>query len=300
MLVLFRTWRVGAPGLKVASHFLAMFLFGRKNNAPAASAVPPPSVPVIPVPAAMPTSPPVAAADVVLPVSVSAPVTESEPIPCATPRGVVPGSRRLQQRVKKLRRELRVTGRTLVRQRFAETKPMFVLGSPLPEIASEPLAEVEAPAPLPAMPELAPEATAPTAPPVALDDAALKALVVSAPAFVEMQYELVDLRHQLAALQSKAAEPKIEAAPAIDETGVKALVATAPALVEMQYELVDLRHQMQTLQSELAALRATQSQGPSPLTATQLAIVDANGQMVANVSSEGVLSCSSIVFMAQR
>ena len=290
--------------MKVASLPSAMFLFGRKHNASDATA--PPSLPVTLssiVAAACPPPPPQPAPEAEpAPVTTSAPATPSS---FALPRGVNPASRRLQQRVHKLRRELRVTGRSLVRQRIPEVKPpLFVLASPLPELAPIPApVPVEETLPLPAMPELQPEAAAPAAGP-ALDETALKALVAAAPAFVEMQYELVDLRHQLEALQTAAAakpEPPAEpAAPALDETAVKSMVGTAPAFVEMQYELVDLRHQLQAMQTELAALKASASQAPAALTASQLAIVDANGQVVANVSSEGVVSCSSIVFMAQR
>lgn len=207
----------------------------------------------------------------------------------------------MQQKVKKLRRELRVTGRTLVRQRLTEPKALFVLESPLPELAPVSAqavpSDVEPVAALPAMPEIKAEAADPASS-TGLDAATLQSLVMSSPAFVEMQYELVDLRHQLQALQTAAAQPV--PAPALDEPAVKAVVATTPAVVEAQYELVDLRHQLQALQSELAALRAAQSQAPAALTVSQLAVVDSSGQVVANVSNEGVVSCSSIVFMAQR
>lgn len=269
-----------------------MFLFGRKNNTPAASAPLPPVV--VPVPPASLVIPPPS-----LPVPTPVSVVASAPF--TAPHSVVPASRRLQHKVGRLRRELRAAGRSLARQRLVKPKATLVLDSPLPEIA--PVAAPEVPVDvLPVVPEVTatepvvPEVTAP-----AMDPDALKALVATAPAFVEMQYELVDLRHQLQALQSAAAEPKVEAPPALDESAVKAVVATAPALVEMQYELVDLRHQLQALQGELAALRAAaQNAAPAAITASQLAIVDASGQVVANVSSEGVVSCSSIVFMAQR
>lgn len=267
-----------------------MFLFGRKNNTPAASAPPSPVVVSVP-PAPLVIPPPLA----------PTPVSVVASAPFTAPHCVVPASRRLQHKVGRLRRELRAAGRSLARQRLVKPKAPLVLDSPLPEIA--PVAAPEVPVDvLPVVPEVA--ATEPAVPEVtaqALDPDALKALVTTAPAFVEMQYELVDLRHQLQALQSAAAEPKVEAPPALDESAVKAVVATAPALVEMQYELVDLRHQLQALQGELAALRAAaQNAAPAAITASQLAIVDANGQVVANVSSEGVVSCSSIVFMAQR
>lgn len=271
-----------------------MFLFGRKNNSPAASAPPSPVVVSVP-PAPLVIPPPLA----------SAPVSVVASAPFTAPHCVVPASRRLQHKVGRLRRELRAAGRSLARQRLVKPKATFVLDSPLPEIVPAEAPAVAADV-LPLVPEVA--ATQPVVPEVAaqaqaqaLDPDALKALVATAPAFVEMQYELVDLRHQLQALQSAAAEPKVEAPPALDESAVKAVVATAPALVEMQYELVDLRHQLQALQGELAALRAAaQNAAPAAITASQLAIVDANGQVVANVSSEGVVSCSSIVFMAQR
>lgn len=296
--------------MKLAYTPSAMFLFGRKNNASDAPAPLPPVTPAPAVPAAgLPVPPPFVPPPPVIP----APVAESAPVPTAdstpaevpfkAPRGVSPESRRQRQRVQRLKRELRVSGRSLIRQRLTETKPLFVLGSPLPEIAPAPLPlplPVEE-VPLPFVPEIAPPEAAVTTAPV-LDEAALKALVSSSPAFVEMQYELVDLRHQLQTLQqAPAPEAKVEAAaPALDESALKALVPTAPAFVELQYELVDLRHQLQAMQNELAALRASKSEAPAPMNASQLAIVDTNGQVVANISAEGVVSCSSIIFMAQR
>lgn len=227
-----------------------MFLFGRKNNAPVAPASPPSPAAETAAAAVLPTAPPAPT-----PVCVPAVALVNAPAsaPFTAPRAVLPASRRLQQRVKRLKRDLRVTGRTLARQRFAEPKPLFVLDSPLPEIVPAPVALPEPAALLPSIPEIEPPATAP-----------------------------------------------VSAVAGLDEASLKALVASTPAFVEMQYELVDLRHQLQALQADLSALRAAQAQGPVPLTASQLAIVDASGQVVANVSSEGVVSCSSIVFMAQR
>jgi len=64
---------------------------------------------------------------------------------------------------------------------------------------------------------------------------------------VELQYEVLDLRHKLEALS---------ATPMLDAAAVTTLAAKAPAFTEVQYEVADLRHQVQTLQAELAALKA--------------------------------------------
>lgn len=84
-------------------------------------------------------------------------------------------------------------------------------------------------------------------------ESAAPADLTKTPAFVEMQYELVDLRREVEAL--RAASKSSDEKPALDPEAIKSAVASAPAFVEMQYEAVDLRNQVDTLQKELSRLR---------------------------------------------
>ncbi len=92
-------------------------------------------------------------------------------------------------------------------------------------------------------------------PPVASEPAStetpdITAELAKAPAFVEMQYEIADLRNEIDLLRKADKE-----VPALDPEALKLAVPTAPAFVELQYEAVDLRSQVDSLQKELAKVR---------------------------------------------
>jgi hypothetical protein len=96
------------------------------------------------------------------------------------------------------------------------------------------------------------------------------------------------------------AAPAPAPAPALNATAIQTLVATAPAFVELQYEVIDLRHQLQALQNEIAVLKAASAVGPVPVIASHVLVQDAQGQVVASLTPDGVLACSSISFLSKQ
>lgn len=95
-------------------------------------------------------------------------------------------------------------------------------------------------------------------------------------------------------------EPVVAPAPTLNVAATQALIATAPALVELQYEVIDLRHQLQALQNEIAMLKAASAVGPVPVIASHVLVQDAQGQVVASLTPDGVLACSSISFLSKQ
>lgn len=97
-----------------------------------------------------------------------------------------------------------------------------------------------------------------------------------------------------------APTPSAATAPALDASSIQALASTSPAFVELQYEVLDLRHQLQSLQVELARLKAASEAGPVPVIASHVLVQDAEGQVVASLTPDGVLACSSISFLSKH
>lgn len=206
--------------------------------------------------------------------------TEPAPsVPAFTaPRGFAPHSGLpLQRKMKRLQKQLRSTSHALAKRRW---QTLTTAALPEPE-----------PAPLPVFPallEAAPIIAAKAASPVIADDApAPEPVPVPDTRLVELQYEVLDLRHKLEALN---------ATPVLDASAVTALATQAPAFTEVQYEVADLRHQVQALQAELASLKS--SPALTALKASQLEISDGQGRTVASISADGVISCSSVVLRA--
>lgn len=225
-----------------------------------------------------------APAALVIPPPATSVMEPSAPPPAAgsAPRGFAPPSGfPLQRKMKRLQKQLRSTGRTLARHRWQAVSPACAQAEPAP---------VKVPVPAEAPPVAAVEVLSPApTETAAVADATPVPMPVPAPdtRLVELQYEVVDLRHKLEALT---------ATPVLDAAAVTALASKAPAFTEVQYEIADLRHQVQALQAELAALKA--SPAPAALKASQLEISDGQGRTVASISADGVISCSSVVLRA--
>jgi len=200
----------------------------------------------------------------------------------AAPRGFAPpASLPLQRKMKRLQKQLRSTSHALAKRRMLTTSPapshiVEPVLLELPALTEVP-PQIEAEALPQAAVETTPLASPPTPEPVPTPDTRL----------VELQYEVLDLRHKLEALS---------ATPVLDAATVTTLAAKAPAFTEVQYEVADLRHQVQALQAELAALKAPTT--PAALKASQLEIADGQGRTVASISADGVISCSSVVLRA--
>jgi hypothetical protein len=200
----------------------------------------------------------------------------------AAPRGFAPpASLPLQRKMKRLQKQLRSTSHALAKRRWLTTGPASLhIAEPVPQE-------------LPALAEVPPQVEAEALPQAAVEIAPLSAIPAPEPVpapdtrLVELQYEVLDLRHKLEALS---------ATPVLDAAAVTTLAAKAPAFTEVQYEVADLRHQVQALQAELAALKAPAA--PAALKASQLEIADGQGRTVASISSDGVISCSSVVLRA--
>jgi hypothetical protein len=173
--------------------------------------------------------------------------------------------------MKRLQKQLRSTSHALAKRRWQPVPLAFTHETILPE--------------LPAVVEAVPTAVSTVSAPVTNPEP--EPLPTPDTRFVELQYEVLDLRHKLEALS---------ATPVLDAASVSALAVKAPAFTEVQYEVADLRHQLQALQAELAALKA--SPVPTALKASQLEISDGQGRMVASISADGVISCSSVVLRA--
>jgi hypothetical protein len=103
---------------------------------------------------------------------------------------------------------------------------------------------------------------------------------------IEIQYEVLDLRHKLEALTG---------VPALDDAAITALATKAPAFTEVQYEVAELHHQVQELQKVVATLKAAMGATDAGIMTSKLAILDDQGRTVASISGEGVVSCSSVV-----
>lgn len=239
-------------------------MFFSKKSPPAPTPVPPaatiPPPPMRPAPVASPA--PVA-------VLIPAPVTTAieEPIALA-PRGFAPpAGRPLQRQVQRLRKQLRAKSYALSKQRRQYFAPV---------VFAEPAAEIE----LPALTEaVVADASIPQPVPVPTPDTRL----------VEMQYEVLDLRHKLEAFT---------AVPALDAAAVTALATKAPAFTEVQYEVAELHHQVQELQKVVATLKAAMGATNAGIMTSKLSILDDEGRTVASISGEGVVSCSSVVLRA--
>lgn len=179
--------------------------------------------------------------------------------------------------MKRLQKQLRSTSHALAKRRWQPVTLACTHAPSLPE--------------LPALAEAAPPAVADATAPAPAENPAPEPVPEPVPApdtrLVELQYEVLDLRHKIEALS---------ATPMLDAAAVTTLTAKAPAFTEVQYEVADLRHQVQTLQAELAALKAPVS--PAALKASQLEIADGQGRTVASISADGVISCSSVVLRA--
>lgn len=214
---------------------------------PAARATPPPSS------VTAPASPPPPSVTVEtpkpepIPAIPAVPLTPATPAPVATPveKTSIPNpvsvvkklptsdlSMRRRRQIQALRKSLAASRKQsqLMRRRFIQPngRPLIVVSkeSPPPPVASEP-ASTETPD--------------------------ITAELAKAPAFVEMQYEIADLRNEIDLLRTAAKADKD--VPALDPEALKLAVPTAPAFVELQYEAVDLRSQVDSLQKELAKVR---------------------------------------------
>lgn len=152
--------------LRNLSNYPLMFFFGKKS-APAPEPAPLQQVPTTTV----------------------TPMAQPSPVSSFSP----PALRNLKYKTQRLKRQLRVTERSLGRPRvssvfFAPPEP-----APVPEPQPEPeAAEVPVPAP-------------------ALDEAAVTGLVAKAPLVVELQYEVLDLRHEVEALRQQIAALALKA-----------------------------------------------------------------------------------------
>lgn len=175
--------------------------------------------------------------------------------------------------MKRLQKQLRSTSHALAKRRWQPVTLACTHAPSLPE--------------LPALAEAAPAAVADATAPAPAENPAPEPVPAPDTRLVELQYEVLDLRHKLEALS---------ATPMLDAAAVTTLAAKAPAFTEVQYEVADLRHQVQTLQAELAALKAPAA--PAALKASQLEIADGQGRTVASISADGVISCSSVVLRA--
>ena len=195
-----------------------------------------------------------------------------QPPAIAAPRGFAPpAGLPLQRKMKRLQKQLRSTSHALAKRRWQPVPLSFTHETIMPE--------------LPAAVEAVPTAICHVSAPV--ENPAAEPVPTPDTRLVELQYEVLDLRHKLEALS---------ATPMLDAATVTALAAKAPAFTEVQCEVADLRHQVQALQAELATLKAPLA--PAALKASQLEISDGQGRTVASISADGVISCSSVVLRA--
>jgi len=248
-------------------------MFFSKKSPPASAPVP--AAAIIPPPPSSPApvfSPVPVAASVPRPAVAVAVATTAEPSDFV-PRGFAPpAGRPLQREVQRLRKQLRARSYALSKQRRQSVASIVTE-------ASAPQPEPPAPAPI-----LAPAPTLATAP--VTETPAPELVPAQATRLIEIQYEVLDLRHKLEALTG---------VPALDDAAITALATKAPAFTEVQYEVAELHHQVQELQKVVATLKAAMGATDAGITTSKLAILDDQGRTVASISSEGVVLCSSVV-----